>query len=101
MTSPTILTDNKWKLDLRKRKYMGLFLVPRQVFEATNVNDGTKRLLSFKFNTAIKLRGTASITSGREISIPKHLQHYFEEADWFECEILDNTLYEKVTLDIY
>lgn len=101
MKTTEILSKRKWRHHLTNRKYMGLFLIPRDIWPDTKVRDGSKRRLLFEFDTGIRLRGTASITSGTEISIPKHLQHYFEEAKWFDCEIIDNTLYEKVTLDIY
>lgn len=95
-----ILSDRKWKyLSPSKRTY-NLLQVPKTICTTSDVSDGTKRKLMFVFDSGVKLSGAASITSGREISIPKHLHHYFEEAKWFECEIVDKNLYEKVTLDI-
>lgn len=100
MSSTKVLTKGKWRQDLKNRNYMGLFLIPREVFESEKINDGTKRLVKIVCSTGQKLRGAVSITSGREIYIPKHLHHYFEDAEWFDCEILDDILYPKSNLDI-
>lgn len=101
MNAIEVLSKRKWRQNLKKRKYVGLFQIPKVVWENNKVNDGTKRLLKIKFNTGIILKGPATVTSGREIYIPMHLQHYFENAEWFNCEIVDNTLYHKSNLDIY
>ena len=100
MNPTKVLAKRKWRQDLKKRKYMGLFLIPREVFEYAKVNDGTKRLVRITFNTGTELKGAVTVTSGREIYIPKRLHHYFENAQWFDCEVLDDVRYPKSSLDI-
>lgn len=100
MNPTKVLSKSKWHQDLKKRNYMGLFLIPREVFEYANVNDGTKRLVRIKFDTDTELKGAVTVTSGREIYIPRHLHHYFENAQWFDCEILDDICYPIASLDI-
>ena len=101
MKATEVLAKRKWKQNLSNRRYMGLFTIPKGVCDTSKVNDWTKRLVKIELNTGIKLKGAATVTSGREISIPTHLRHYFEEAEWFDCEIVNDTIYEKTSLDIY
>lgn len=101
MKTTKILSKRKWRRHLKNRKYMDMFDIPVEIAMNVNARNMTKRLIEIILSTGIKLKGVATVSSGTEIYIPTHLRHYFENAKWFDCEIVNNTLYEKSTLDIY
>jgi hypothetical protein len=99
-TATKVLSKRKWRQYLKNRKYLVMFQLPSEITKNTDAKNMTKRSVKILLSTGIKMKGAATISSGTEIYIPKHLQRYFKNADWFECEIVNNTLYEKSTFDI-
>lgn len=101
MKAIEVQSKRKWRQSLENRNYMELFPIPSPIVIFTGAANKTKRYVQIEISTGVKMKGVASVSSGTEIYIPKHLQRYFEKADYFHCEIVNNKLYEKVSLDIY
>ena len=78
-----------------------MFQIPSDIVVNTGAANKTKRYVRIKLNTGIRMKGVGTISSGTELYIPKHLRRYFEKAKYFDCEIVNNTLYEKPDMDIY
>jgi hypothetical protein len=100
-TATKVLSKRKWRQFLKNRKYLVMFQLPSEISRNCNAKNMTKRMVSISLSTGSRMKGVATISSGTELYIPTHLRHYFKDANWFDCEIINDTLYEKSTIDVY
>jgi hypothetical protein len=80
---------------------MVMFQLALEISRNCNAINMTKRKVSISLSTGIRMKCTATISSGTELYIPTYLRHYFKNANWFDCEINNDTLYEKSTIDVF
>lgn len=100
MKATEVLSTRRWRQNLKNRNYMEMFQIPSKIVSNIGAANKTKRYVRIKLNTGVRMKGVATISSGTELCIPKHLRRYFEKAKHLECEIVNNKIYEEVTLDI-
>lgn len=88
----------KWRQSLAKRTYLSLFRLPFFIVINCKVVSNTKRSVLIDLSDGRKILGLATITSGTEIYIPTRFHKDLQSCEWFECEILDDTLYVESSL---
>lgn len=97
-TTTKVLSKRKWRQFLNNGKYLVMFQLPSEIFRNCNAKNMTKRMVSISLSTGKSMKGAATISSGTELYIPTHLRHYFRDANWFDCEIVNDTLVKNQPL---
>lgn len=91
-----MISNSRWRQPLQSRKYLNSFSIPKLIKNQNDIKDGTKRKFRIELSNGKKYEGVFTISSSEEILFPKALTGELDKLDYYEAEIIDSKIYDKV-----